>query len=333
MKYIEELILLSQAQDQARLEYLAYCNLLKGIVKNELKEFSVAYNSLEKSKLIIEELIKTQSNNDTEVLDRKLNEIETIMRVCQYSADMYDVIIEIDENELNNFKINQLTEAFMKSEIKESRNILMKLGAHTFKLSQAILLDDPTYKNVQLSRKLLKENDSIGDLLLQVAYFENRHLSKIIKRQIIRKGVDCDKLLKIVSRLKGYEADKNYSKSIDLLCNFLKSFKDCDLIRIREAFELIKENKECFDKYKFKFLSLLLSNRKKMMKGLSIDKNKSNKPALFVVSAAPVPPKPSFYDMAFDCLTSTATISDVNPIASPKSTGFSNLLSSFWGKK
>ena len=39
------------------------------------------------------------------------------MRVCQYSADMYDVVIEIDEAALNEFKMNQLTEKLNESEL------------------------------------------------------------------------------------------------------------------------------------------------------------------------------------------------------------------------
>lgn len=355
MKYIDELLLLSQSSDrssdQDRLEYLAYCNLFKGIVKNELKEFSTAHNSLEKSKIIIEELIKMMQNpsdsDSSSILERKLNEIETIMRVCQYSADMYDIVIERDLN-LDDFKMDQLTNDLKKSEIKETV-VTIKFGSNTFKLSPLILISDPIYKKVQLSRKLLQSTSSSRssnekNLLLQAAYFENRHLSKIIKGQLSKKNknqnqkFDCEKLLQIISRSKGYAADPNYSKTIDLLCNLLKSVKDCDPVGTLEAFELIKENKKCFEEYKKTFMRLILKNQKEIMSNLPRAAISTEITHPTFICAAPVPPKPSFYDMAFDCLTAMDPDleheHEIETASNPKAaTSLTNLLSSFWGNK
>lgn len=351
MKYIDELLLLSQSSDQVRLEYLAYCNLFKGIVKNELKEFSTAHNSLEKSKIIIEELIKNPSNPNS-ILERKLNEIETIMRVCQYSADMYDIVIERDLNS-DDFKMDQLTNDLKKSEIKETV-VTIKFGSNTFKLSPSILISDPIYKKVQLSRKLLQSTSSSSrssnekNLLLQAAYFENRHLSKIIKGQLTKKNknknqhqkFDCEKLLQIISRSKGYAADPNYSKTIDLLCNLLKSVKDCDPVGTLEAFELIKENKKCFEEYKKTFMRLILKNQKLIISNLPRAATSTEISHPTFICAAPVPPKPSFYDMAFDCLTAMDPDLEheheieIETASNPKAaTSLTNLLSSFWGNK
>ena len=344
MKYIDELLSLSQkaADESHRLEYLAYCNLLKGIVKNELTEFSLAYNSLEKSKIIMEEMLKGTAEESEEyiIFDRKLNEVETIMRVCQYSADMYDVVIEIDEAALNEFKMNQLTEKLNESGINDDMgDILMKFGGNTFKLSKSINIIDPAYKNLHEARRLLSKSQDINEiknLLLQVAYFENRRLSKIVKREFIKNSsfFEFDKYSKLLSRLKGYEVDPNYSKAIDLFCNFLKGIKDSDGKRIKETFEMIKENEESVKEYKFKFLSLLLKNSSLIISKIKLSDNDSNIPApTSTMPSGPVYPKPSFYDMAFDCLTSSYTGNTQSIKTKQSSGGLSNLLSSFWGAK
>ena len=357
LKYIKELKNLSQESfeigSNLRLEYLSYVNLIEGIVKNELKEFSSAFNCLQKSKIIIEELIKSDFN--VSLLETKISEIETIMRVCQYSADMYDAVIEVNDfSDFNDFKINQLTELLSASEIKDNEQIF-KIGSLSFKLSSEIQIGKPNLKNLQIARGILKKQQEgtveYENALIQVSYFENRFYGKLIKRNLkkmMEKGpkfFDSSKLLKTLIRSIGFNVEENISKEFDLIARLLWNFtnifdnnKDDLLVskNASEALELIKSIKEHCQKNKNNFNLKMTLEIVKASKGLNrlLNGLLIKKAIYSFKESAPIPPKPSFYDMAFDCLSYEVEPVLLNQETTPvKQTGFSNLISGFWGKK
>lgn len=330
-----------------RLEYLAYINSFEGIVRNELKEFSTAIGCLQKSKIIIEEL--DNRGLKSEVYHKKLSELDTIMRVCQYSADMHDIVIDFNEEDLNSVKINLLTDKISESELIGNRNdfISLSLGSKTF-IARGIeeLTENNLRRNLLISRQLLKKStrgEEVRDSLLQVGYFENLYFEQQIGRKLIkiaRKGLNSVNLqvcLKKLIRSKGYDADESFTRAIDLLSNLL-----FNLLKVQEgtenvsssalaaisAIELIENESEMIKKYKFSFLDPVLKYQN-ALKGQLNSKINRQSMALMNFPSAPVPPKPSFYDLVLDSLDYKI----VQKEPEKRTSGLSNILSSLWGSK
>ena len=343
---------------------MSYVNLLEGIVKNELKEFSGAFNCLKKSKLILEELIKR--NFQVSLLETKIYELETVMRVCQYSADMYEVLIEIDEKELNEFKINQLTDKLLKSKIEEEfEGETICFYSKSFKLSPEIKLVNLFSKNFKLAHKILKKQVygtfEYENALIQLAYFENRFYTKLITKNlwklVVLKGSKRENyclnvLKKLIKSTAVLIVDENVSKGFDLvarlLFNLSNTFDNEDKLDVSknasEALELIKTIKIAFDQQNLKIFKSVLIVKKYLI--IYLNSLLMKKAIYYVKESAPVPSKPSFYDMAFDCLTydidmlvnqmlvnQSPTLNQSSSVNQSPNSGFSNLLSGFWGKK
>lgn len=354
MKYIKELKNLSQETfeigSNIRLEYLSYVNLLEGIVRNELKEFCVSFNCLQKSNIILQELIKR--NFQVSLLETKISELETVMRVCQYSADMYEVLIEINENELNEFKINQLTEKLSESKIEEEiKEEGICFCSRVFKLSPEIKLVNSFSNNLKLARKIMKKQKQVHqtsseyeNARIQLAYFENRVYSKLVKKTLWKHYATehksenyCLNALKKLSKSTAVlNFDEDLSKCFDivvrLLWNLSNIFGNKDKLDVSknafEALQLIKSIKAAHSHQNLRIFKAVLRVRKYLVIYL---KSLIMKNAIYYVKGvAPVPSKPSFYDMAFDCLSYEL---DLSVKQSPNTSGFSNLLSGFWGKK
>lgn len=350
LKYIKELKSLSQGTfdigSNLRLEYLSYVNLLEGIVRNELKEFSTSFTCLQKSKIILEELI--ERNFQVPLLETKISELETVMRVCQYSADMYDVLIEVNEDELNEFKINQLSEKLSESKIDdEIKKETISFGSKSFKLSPEVKLIDLDSKNLKLSLNILKKQvegtAEYENARIQLAYFENLFCSKLLKRcfrKVAKKGpkaMDCSKVLKKLTKAVALiNVDEKISKTFDLVARLLwylsNIYGNKDKLEVSknasEALNLIKAIKS--GPYSGRLSDVVLTAKKRLIPQLNV--LLIGKAIYSVKGAAPVPPKPSFYDIAFNYLSYEATPALVNQeIVKPS--GFSNLLSGFWGKK
>lgn len=359
IKYIKELKYLSQESleigSNLRLEYLSYVNLFEGIVRNELKGFSSAFNCLQKSKIIFDELI--ERNFQVSLIETKISELETVMRVCQYSADMYDVVIEVNEDELNEFKVNQLTEKLSKTEIEEDSNgeTILKIGSKTFKLSSEIQLGNPIAKNLKKARAILrKQGKQDEDAHLQVAYFENKFYGKLVEKsleKLIKKrteGLNISKVLKKFALSTGYNAEENISKSFNLAAKLfwnLSNIYDTEADALTasknasealEVIEMLRRSMYLHHELKIKVTVAIVKLRKKLI--MLLTQFLVKKAIYSVMEAAPVPPKPSFYDMAFDCLSykldpaASKILQQESEKKSPAS-GFSNLLSGFWGKK
>lgn len=359
LKYVKELKSLSQESlkigSNLRLEYLSYVNLFEGIVRNELKEFSSAFKCLQKSKIIFDELI--ERNFQVSLIETKMSELETVMRVCQYSADMYDVVIEVNEDELNEFKVNQLTEQLSKTEIEEysGNESILKIGSKTFELSSEIQLGKSNANNLKKARAILRKHGKQDENAhLQVAYFENRFYGKLVEKtleQLIEKrykGLKCSNVVKKFALSTGYSAEENISKSFNLaaklfwnLSNIFDNESDAltaskNASEALEVIEIIRSSAYCHSELKIKVTMVIFMFRTKLIQLLTPFLVK--KAIYSVMEAAPVPPKPSFYDMAFDCLSykldpAAAKILQQESAKKSPTSGFSNLLSGFWGKK
>jgi hypothetical protein len=175
LKFIKDLKSLSQEtidiRSNLRLEYLGYANFLEGIVKNELKEFSASFICLQKSKIILEELIERKFQ--VSLLETKISELETVMRVCKYSADMYDVLIEVNEDELDEFKINQLTEKFLESKIDDKiKEKSIAFYSKSVKLASEIKPIYSDKKNLKIALKIFKKNKLKGRLNMKTLVFD-----------------------------------------------------------------------------------------------------------------------------------------------------------------
>jgi hypothetical protein len=362
LKFIKDLKSLSQEtidiRSNLRLEYLGYANFLEGIVKNELKEFSASFICLQKSKIILEELIERKFQ--VSLLETKISELETVMRVCKYSADMYDVLIEVNEDELDEFKINQLTEKFLESKIDDKiKEKSIAFYSKSVKLASEIKPIYSDKKNLKIALKIFKKQvkgtSEYENARIRLSYFEDLFYCKLIKKcfkNICKEGkgpklFNCSNVLKKLAKSHViFNIDEDSSKQFDiltrLLWNLSNIFGNNDRLDVSknasEALELIKiKNIGKFPRLR-EFTEVVLRAKKYLIPHLNalVIKN-----AIYnFKGSAPVPPKPSFYDIAFDYINyepdvmmNQESIMQSSASTSASASGFSNLLSGFWGKK
>lgn len=318
----------------------------------------MAFNLLQRSKVVFEELIEREFA--VSVIEARFNELETVLRVCQYSADMYDAVIELDEAALNEFKVNQLTEKLSSTEIKEQSQDYSKskvsgqkykIGSSTFEMTpEMIKLTGTRLKMALKARSILKkqvpDTAEYKNAHLQVAYFEDRYYSRFIKTILKSTFPDFGgeensfesfralHVLKELSRSEGYNADPLVQEDFNIAAQFFSLLADdSGALNIYQTaskalkivFHLKKKMRETKTGESFKIRNLKLVST---LRGIGYH----NKGRLVGHESAIVPPKPSFYDMAFDCL-SYAPDTDVSMANPQESKGIGNLFSSFWGKK
>lgn len=330
------------------LEFMAYAELLDGIVQNELGDFGKALLSLEKAKLTVEELIK-RDFIDFEVLQSRKVEIETVIRVCQYSADMQDIKVD-NACEIASFQVKQLSIDSSKEEEERGseKPIFITFGSETVQT-----------KSMNGTKNCLS-NLTFGSAeynaaRIQMVYIENqsfnskfcRLFNKTLRNCSNKSILSINKILSALSRSKAYNLHENYSKYLDWIATILVNVKIIyeaklnstqidlqeNITAIFSVFAMIKESLDEIDLYEFKMAHSCLkqeSRLKAFLESLSKSLILKKKKVIHLQEAVPVAPKPSFYDMALDLISfSPNETAPENPNAP---SGFSNLISSIWKK-
>lgn len=270
---------------------------------------------------------------------------------------MYEVLIEVKDEEFEEFKVDQLTEKLSETKFVVEEEETVKFYSKYFKLSSEIKFIDSDSKNLSIALKILKKQvkgtDGYENALIQLGYFENRFYCKLIKktlREISKKGpksinCSCLKVLKKLTKSVAiFKVEEDVSKGFNLVCRLLWNlsniFNNNDQLDVSknasEGLEIIKIIKLTFDSKKLKIFEIVLRCKKYLIPILNSFLVK--KAIYSFKEPAPIPPKPSFYDMAFDCLTyeiekDIKQSSTSTPTSTSTSTAFSNLLSGFWGAK
>lgn len=298
-----------------------------------------------------------------EVLEKRINDLQFPIRFAAYNLEKKPEDEEDEiEKELEAFKLNLLSQQVSETDIKDSRKIMF-IGSKSFELSSLIQEEDiSTSKALQICKNELKKTskDSIDreNGLIQILYFEKirlvANLSEKVKKfsststkVLKRKKPLCQSILRDLSKLisrtelvlvpefsAALESIKSLFNAYMAISEVIEyNFKGGDERQARIALgaakllssQVIIADCSFLLDFSTVYNNLLILIRKA---------ENSIKPTVRVMPPAPVIPKPSFYDVAFDFLSFKPAASQPQPQTQPQSQEqkVKGLFSGFWNR-